>query len=82
MNPNRDPAMIDVNTQSCEQLNAWLKGFTHILSNMNKSRFRATLLLVVHLRNCDQLNISSRTTKATHTLVKFLSPPVTPHNHF
>ncbi|CAF2154725.1 unnamed protein product [Rotaria magnacalcarata] len=31
---------------------------------MNKSRFRLTLLLILHLRNCDQINVSFRATNA------------------
>lgn len=56
--------MKDVNTGACEQVNAWLKGYSHILSNMKKSRFRLTLLLIVHLRNCEQAKIPFRTVKA------------------
>jgi hypothetical protein len=65
--------MTDVNTGACEQLNAWLKGFSHILSNMNKSRFRTTLLLVVHLRNCEQTNIPFRNMNAVDVSVRSLS---------
>jgi len=61
--------MKDVNTSSCEQVNAWLKGFGYILSNMNKTRFHVTLLTIVHLRNCEQINISFRTAKARDVLV-------------
>jgi hypothetical protein len=64
--------MTDVNTGACEQLNAWLKGFSHILSNMNKSRFRTTLLLVAHLRNCEQTNIPFRIITAADVLVRSL----------
>ncbi len=65
--------MKDVNTSSCEQLNAWLKDFDFILSNMNKTRFRATLLIIVHLRNWKQINIPFRTAKARDVLVRYLS---------
>jgi hypothetical protein len=64
--------MTDVNTSACEQLNAWVKRFSHILSNMNKAHFRVTLLLIAHLRNCYHSDISFRTKNARNTFVRYI----------
>lgn len=68
MNPDRDDELKSINTSACEQVNSWLKGFSHILSNMNETNFIATLLLLLHLRNCDHTSISCRTVNARSSM--------------
>lgn len=58
-----------MNSSACEQVNSWIRSYTHILSNMNAARFGITLLLLFHLRNCYHTRICCRTIDAKRVLV-------------
>jgi len=50
-NPDQDPSLNDINTEVCEQTNAWLKGFQSTVRQMNPYRFKVFMLYMCHLKN-------------------------------
>ena len=57
LNPDSYPDMMNVNTQSCEQINKGLKHLAPILNNTTYTRHRLLLLILAHYHNCRQLSI-------------------------
>lgn len=49
--PDSDITLKGVNTEVCEQTNAWLKGFQSTVRQMNPERFKVFMLYMCHLKN-------------------------------
>jgi hypothetical protein len=49
--PDTEPLLQGVNTEVCEQTNAWLKGFQSTVRQMNPYRFKMFMLYMCHLKN-------------------------------
>jgi hypothetical protein len=50
-NSDSDPTLAGVNTEVCEQTNAWLIGFQSTVRQMNPERFKVFMLYMCHLKN-------------------------------
>ena len=55
-NPNEIPEINKLNTEACEQCNAWLYNYKHILNNMNLVRFSFFLFCLLDDYNFAKLN--------------------------
>jgi hypothetical protein len=51
--PDLDPSLKGVNTEVCEQTNAWLRGFQSTVRQMNPDRFKVFMLYMCHLHNVE-----------------------------
>ncbi|CAF1537992.1 unnamed protein product [Adineta ricciae] len=58
LDPDDNPLLNNVNTESCEQLFSWSNGYAPAFTQMNQSRCRLMLLITFHLRNCYLKNIN------------------------
>ncbi|CAF1674728.1 unnamed protein product [Adineta ricciae] len=70
LNLDSDDTLKDINSSSCEQINSWIKSYSHMLSNMNEYRFAAVLLVLFHLRNCSHTKLSNRLVDVKKTLLQ------------
>ncbi|CAF1335207.1 unnamed protein product, partial [Rotaria sordida] len=68
LNLNLHDSLRNINSSACEQINSWIKSYSHMLSNMNESRFAATLLILFHLRNCSKTTLCNQRVNVKQSL--------------